>query len=281
MISSKELKYVGQNASKVPMPGVEYSLGVLKEMKRCYELFNEKYKGKEYSMLFSNAQELDFEILSKNLCHMLGVDFNILKGDSYANFRSEALKTNTNDMNSYSLLELILENMESVAMYDNDPNNCLRALNYYKSGIKCEILNKMSNFDKCNFAAINCKGEAPDVDYNLQKMLFVPSNQENTPYYLMIITKEDGLDKYVVKSLLAPKNPITFFANQEVIIPTQIIINDGVKFQKNIATAEEKLALITMYMNIISKYKLSNKLNIFADYESLLNDLTKVKTLKR
>ena len=66
MITTKELQYVDLFASKIPMPGIEYSLETLDYIKRCLESFNEKYKGKEYSIIFSNGDEIQLEIQSKN-----------------------------------------------------------------------------------------------------------------------------------------------------------------------------------------------------------------------
>ena len=42
MLTMKELQYVDLWANKTPMPGYDYSLDILKKMKKCYELYNEK-----------------------------------------------------------------------------------------------------------------------------------------------------------------------------------------------------------------------------------------------
>lgn len=48
-----------------------------------------------------------------NLCHMLGIDYNNLKGEYFNLFRKEVLKTE-DDLRSYDLLKLIIENIEDV-----------------------------------------------------------------------------------------------------------------------------------------------------------------------
>ena len=283
MISTKELRYVDQWANRIPMPGIEYSLNVLKEIKKCYDLYNEKYKDKEYSIIFSNSEEIDFEILSKNLCHMLGIDYNNIKSEYFNNYRESVFGTSADDFNSYTLLELIIENMDKIAELDNDPNVSEKVINYYKSAIKCSIFNKFSNFDKFNFGAINYIGDKDEVEYENQKLLFVSSNEAVTPYFMMGIKKVD-FDygpKYLVFSLLAPQKPDYFFKNQEVVIPTQILISNNSNLNKVVSTPEEKLHLLRMYSDIINKYNIPNRINIYGDYESVLNETVNIKKLHK
>ena len=48
MISSMELRYVNSWASKIPMPGYDYSKMVIDNIKRWYEMYENRYKDKEY-----------------------------------------------------------------------------------------------------------------------------------------------------------------------------------------------------------------------------------------
>ena len=279
MITSKELKYVDNWASKIPMPGVEYSKAVLEEIRKCYETFNKKYKDKEYSMIFSDSEEIEFEIQDKNLCHMLGIDYSNIKGSFFDNYRLDVFNVGTSNFKSYDLIEMILSNADKVAEYDNDPNNRAKAINYYKSAIKCAIFNKLMDFEKFNFGVINYVGDKEDVDYKKQKLFFIPSNEALTPYFMMTIKQDEEVDcqKYVVSSLSAPQTPKIYFDNQEVIIPTQILISDNDNLKKVEATAEEKIQLLTMYKSIINEYNIPCRINIYGDYESILNDLANKK----
>lgn len=278
MISLKELQYVSSWANRIPMPGIEYSIEILDEIEKCYNLYKEKYLEKNYSIIFSNSEEIDFEILSKNMCHMMGIDYNNIKGEYFDNYRQDAFGTSATDISSFQLLELILENKQRVAELDNDSSNSAKAINYYKSAIKCAIFNKFSDFEKFNFAAINCSVDE-DAKYEGRKFLFIPSNEGTVPYFMMNIIKDNG--KYVVSSLMAPDNPREIFDNQEVVIPTQILITNNDILRKVSASPEEKIQLITMYTNIINRYGLQNRLNIFGDYETTLNELANTKLLKR
>lgn len=283
MISSKELKYVGLWANKVPMPGYEYSMDILNQIEECYNIFANKYSNKEYSFIFSNSEEIDFTITSKNLCHMLGIDYSNITNNFFDAYRKEVFGTAVNDFNSYRLLELLLEHKEKVAEMDNDSNNNAKAINYYKSAIKCTIFKKFSDFDKFNFAVINYVGNYPNVDYTKEKVLFMPSNEALTPYFMMNIVLDSASQEpiYVVKSLSAPVDPKEYFDDQEVIIPTQILYSDNSELRKIIATPEEKLQLLTMYSNIVNKYGVANNLDISGDYAAVLNEQANRKILTR
>ena len=95
MITTKELQYVEAWASKSPMQGEEYSTRVVSEMKECYETYKQKYKNKEYNLIFSNGQEITFEIMESNLCHMLGIEYQNIKGEYFKKYRREILKIQT------------------------------------------------------------------------------------------------------------------------------------------------------------------------------------------
>lgn len=282
MITSKELRYVNLWANKVPMPGIEYSIKVLREIESCYKLYNEKCMDKEYSFIFSNSDEVDFEIKNKNLCHLLGIDYKNIKGPYFDNYRKTAFG-NLSDISSYELIELIIENMDCVALLDNDRDNKAKAINYYKSSIKCAIFNKLCNFDKINFGAINYTGNREEFNYDKQKILFIPSNEAVIPYFMMVIKEDNGdvTGKYIPVSLMAPENPLEFFENQEVIIPTQILVSDNSNLSKVIATPEDKIRLLTMYSDIINKYGIANNINIYGDYLATLNELSNSKVYSK
>ena len=76
--------------------------------------------------------------------------------------------------------------------------------------------------------------------------------------------------KYIVETLIAPTNVDNFFNEQEVVIPTQILITTEEKMDKIEAKPNEKIALLNQYKSIINQYKFPNRLNIYGDYESML-----------
>lgn len=275
MITSKELQYVEVWTNKIPMSGYEYSIRVLNELKNCAEQFNKKYRDKEYNFIFSNGEEIKFQILDKNLCHMLGIDYNNIKGEYFNNYRLNVLVTGCTNLSSYELLELILENVESVAEMDNEKNCKEKVINYYKSGIKCEIFNKLSNFEQFDFGAINYNPGDGKYEYEKQKIFFIPSNESVCPYFMMGIKKDsDESYGYIVNTLFAPIDANKYFDNQEVIIPTQILVSDNTDLKKLQASASEKIRLLTMYKSIINQYNILNRINIYGDYESVLNDIS-------
>ena len=82
MITLRELEYVNGWARKVPYPGIEYAEKTAEKLVNAYEDFNNLYKDKKYDIITSSGEQILFEILDKNLCHMLGVDYKNLT-DSY------------------------------------------------------------------------------------------------------------------------------------------------------------------------------------------------------
>lgn len=283
MITAKELQYVDLWASKIPMPGEEYSKQVVEEIKECYETYKQKYQNKEYNLTFSNGEEIDFEIMQFNLCHMLGIDYQNIKSDFFDEYRRNILNIQTQSFTSLDLLESILEHSDKVVKNDNDIKNRAKILNYYKSQIKCNIFKKLSDFEKFNFAAINYNPQDNRYDYDKQKLLFIPSNESVCPYFVMGIkmSEYEKIQKYIVNTLMALQEPKRFFENQEVIIPTQILVSDNNELRKLNASAEEKIQLLTMYKNIINTYNIPNKLNISGDYEAMLNQMALIEQNKK
>ncbi|MBE6160627.1 MAG: hypothetical protein E7158_00195 [Firmicutes bacterium] len=280
MISRKELQYVDVWANRTPMPGYDHSILVLEEIKSAVELYNEVYKEKEFTITLSNSEEITFEILSKNLCHMLGIDHKNIINEYFKDYRQEVFGSDE-ALSSFELLQAIVENMEKVAQLDNDENNKAKAINYYKSAVKCAIFNSFSDFGKFNFATINYNGIYEERDYTNFKYLFVPSNELLAPYFMMGIDKDESTDSHYVTTLMAPTNPKDYFNKQEVLIPTQIFISTADSLTKLVATPEEKIQLLTMYSNIVNKYGIENRINIYGDYAAMLNDLTNRKSLKK
>lgn len=263
MISLKELNYVDSWARKAPYPGRKYATETLENMKILLEKFNKVYKNKDYSIIFSDSTELNFEIFDYNVCHMLGVDYKNLFEEQYDSFLKNVLsldKENTK-ISSFNIINRILENYEEVIKYDESCE--YRAINYYKSRIKCTIFEQLNQMDSFNFGKLDTENDS--------KILYFPSNEIICPYFIARLEKGIDQEKYSISSLLAPKNDeIKPFFKRKSAIPTQIIIDDNNNLHKLEATSKEKLNLFNQYKSIISTYGMENKLDIFGDYISTL-----------
>lgn len=279
MISQKEMQYIDAWANRIPMPGVEYSKAVMEDLKKSYEKYKDKYMNKDYTFILSNGEEINFEILVINLCHLLGIDYNSIKGEYFDNYRKDVLQMGTSNFTSFELLETILEYSDKIVELDNDSSNRFKLINYYKSQIKCNIFNKISDFENFSFATINYDPKDGKFNYENQKLLFMPSNEILYPYFMMglklsnVTQDKDCIRKFVPSTLLAPQDSKKYFENQEVMIPTKIFVSDNYNLSTYNASAEDKIKLLTMYKAIIHKYGISNYLNISGDYESMLNDI--------
>ncbi len=278
MITLKELSYVSDWARKTPYPGIKYAEDVVRKLFQAVENYNENYKEKEYDIILSDGSQFTFEIACKNLCHMLGIDFKNLSNDYFKCFRENVLGTNTFD-GSYGFLQLLLEHIDDVLKYDYEHGG---VFNYYKMMVKCSIFEKLSNFSDFNFGVINFdkptfieNSNGSTFHGNAEKFLYVQSNEQNCPYFMMGILKDkfDGPEElqsnYVVETLFAPINIRNIFYGQKVAIPTQILII-GDTMEKLEATAREKLALINQYKAIVAEYGIPNNIDIYGDYLATL-----------
>lgn len=283
MITNKELGYVSSWASRAPYPGIDYATKAAENLKMAFDNYNKFYSGKEYDIVLSNGEELLFEILNMNLCHMLGIDYKNLSGEYFDSFRQLILPEYQNG--SYNMLKSIIDNIDNVLKYDYD--NGGKILNYYRIMIKCAIFDKLSDFSKFNFGIINFdkdkyfKSSGNNYSGRSSKLLYVQSNEAVVPYFMMGIlpsTEDTNLTKYAVETLIAPTNTKDFFNGQEVTIPTQILVNTDTSMDRFEATSEEKIALLNQYKSIISNYGLKNNINIQSDYEAMLVEASKVRT---
>lgn len=252
MISIKELDYVNLWANKVPYPGEDYCNDVKLKLQNAFNLFNSSYANKKYNISFSNNEEIEFQILSKNICHMLGIDYKNLSGEYFKNVREEIFNINSDtNISSYELLECVVDNIDKVIKYDSSHNS--RILNYYKVLIKCEIFSKLADLSNFNYGCINFDKEIylknnPDIKFqsNATKFLYTPSDEIVSSHFMMGLKKDefqkynyDSCDEefenesesssYIVETLIAPQNVRipSFFKDQQVIIPTQIITDDN------------------------------------------------------
>lgn len=290
MITRKELSFVTSWANRVPYPGLDYATTALEKLAEAIEYYNRYYNNKQYELILSNSEQLSFEILSKNLCHLVGIDYKNLTGDYFTNYRESVLNLDYIPK-SYELLQAIINNMDEVLRYDYDYNG--KAINYYRIMVKCAIFEKLSDFSRFNFGVINFDKDTYQTlsDYQISsksnKFLYVQSNEPSAPYFMMGILSEDkeeqeesNQDKYVAETLIAPTNTKDFFNNQEVVIPTQILVTTEEKMEKKEASPSEKIALLNQYKSIIETYSIPSRINIYGDYESILasSSVTKKKT---
>ena len=114
MITKREMGYVNNWPSKIPYPGDDYCAQTLEKLKRCFELYNNEYLNRRYTIQFSNNEEVDFAIEDKNLAHILGVDYKNLMKDIFMNYRKNILDIDYDQqVSSYMLLCKIIDNIEN------------------------------------------------------------------------------------------------------------------------------------------------------------------------
>ena len=288
MITRKELGYVKEWANRIPYPGLEYAEEAMSKLKNALDNYNKFYNNKQYELILSNGEEFSFEILNKNLCHLLGIDYKNLSSDYCESYRKDVLKLDY-VTKSYELLCSLIDNIDDVLKYDYDRGG--KIINYYRVMVKCAIFEKLSDFSRFNFGVINfdknvyMKNCVNPMSANSTKFLYGNSGETGVPYFMMGILKDGARygddeisENYVAETLIAPTNVGDFFNGQEVSIPTQILITTDDKMEKVTATPAEKIALLNQYRQIIKDNNLPCNINIFGDYENILSEQVNIKT---
>lgn len=282
MISKKELSYVNAWPNRTPYPGDEYASEVLEQLKECLELFEQEYLNQVYNVSFTNNEEIEFQILDKNLCHILGVDYKNLIGDYFDDYRESVLNIKPGMIfGSYDLLNIIVSNLEKVFKYDAI-NKANKAINYYRVAVKCAIFKKLADLSAFNYGCINFNKAVynelyPNLPFgsNSTRLLYTDSDEIISPLFMMGLKQPENSELYIVETLFSPEQAERFFNKQEVIIPTQIITDNNGILEKKLATPSEKIKLLKSYQSLIIANKFPNMINIYGDYYSMLISLDK------
>ena len=290
MISKKELSYVNAWPNRTPYPGDEYASEVLGQLKECLELFEQEYLKQVYNVSFTNNEEIEFQILDKNLCHILGVDYKNLSGDYFDDYRERVLNIKPGMVfSSYDLLNIIVSNLEKVFKYDAI-NKANKAINYYRVAVKCAIFKKLADLSAFNYGCINFNKAIynelyPNLPFgsNSTRLLYTDSDEIISPLFMMGLKQTENSELYIVETLFSPEQAERFFNKQEVIIPTQIITDNNGILEKKLATPSEKIKLLKSYQSLIIANKFPNMINIYGDYYSMLisQDKEEQKKLKK
>lgn len=292
-MNKEYLGYVNKWTKKVPYPGKLYAFGAMKKLVECFDAYILCCRDKKYYMTLSNGEYISLEMVTNNLCYLLGINCSDLISDYYKRFRMMVLGKD-DFSNSYDLLLAIIKNANEVVEYDDRLNKqgCSTTLNYYNIMVKCTAFLKMLNLSKNNFGIINIDESALKVSGgaefyhkdnncyfgNTSKFIYLKSDDDNVdiPYYMMGI-KEDkflGDNKYIVESILVPRKGQfrTLFNNQEVVIPTEIVSDMGVNniFIDSQITDEERESFEKEYEAYIEKYNFSNKLVLDSNDKKLI-----------
>lgn len=276
MISRKELQYVSKQVKDVPFPGVNYAADVMENLQAAFKAYEQKYQDKSYNFMLSNGEEFTFEILAKNLAHLLGINYKNLLSDFMEPVRTRELGLKPGEQTtSFEILKIIIDRAEDIIKHDSTAKN-RKILNYYKIMIRCIAFSKLSTFESFDFGCINFDKEKYSQTGQLfpgdsTKILFTPSDEAITPYFIMGLKKaEDGI--YIPETVMAPENFYKYLIDQTLLLPIQVIISSNDELNKICATPAEKLNLLNMYKGLIGLYQTNSFIDIFADYESTLKE---------
>ena len=108
MISMVELRYVQNFARFAPYPGDEYARNVIEKLAKANQIFHDKYEGKQYSLILSNGEEFHFEVKTKNMAHILGIDVKNLTIPEMSDARKILGYKATDNIFAYDVLNRII-----------------------------------------------------------------------------------------------------------------------------------------------------------------------------
>ena len=276
MISSKEMKYVNAK-NEVPYPGDNYSKDALLELKNALYLYEAYYKDREYDVVFSNGENLEFSIPEKNLSHIVGLNYNVFKDNNIA----EKICGN-NDIASYELIKLILENENDILKLNETNNYSL--INFYRLKSRSEVFTKFSNFTDFNFGCIFFdedigKKNGYSTNMKSKKYLFTESDDPGYDHYMLAIAYNEQFNNPYVESLFLNKYSSEMFKEQEIAMPTLISTTTPKSYEKKEATSSQKLKLIKSFVELEKKY--GAKFSFYNDYVSLLAEQAREESRKK
>ena len=287
MISKQEVKYFNSLAKDVPFPGTDYAYDVINRLSKALNIFKSKYDGKTYNILLSDGEEITFEMQSRYLAHLLGIDYKTLVNDE--NMKKLLYDIlgfeDDNQINSYSVLCRIVENGDRVI--DNDELSFDKILNYYKIMSKVSCFECLAGFNEFNFGylAFDKKIFERRIGNNFTPnsvgYIFSKTEEKFAPLCMMGLKYDNYLDAMIPETFITPPNFADYLYCQELLLPIQLVISDDINLTKLSATPEEKIRLLNWFKSLIKTYDTNSFINVFGDYEMTLNEMaTKRKILK-
>ncbi len=281
MISKRELRSVDKSPDYAFFPGIDYAENVITKLQESFEIFESELRSVVFNISFSNNKEIRFQILDKNLCHMLGIDSTYIKKSSA---HKKILGFNSEDfIDSYALLESIMENLDTILEHDSDPKR-KRFLNYYRLSVKNDIFMKIASIKDLDFGCINFNPEIfisetghQREPFRSTKLLYMLSDEIISPYYMIGLIKQKQGDQtpYAVETIIAPEQFTDYFNSQEVVIPTQLLIESQNEWNKKQTSPSQKIRLLKDYKSLITEHNLPDGMNVYGDYLSQLMEQEK------
>ena len=273
MINKEELQYASKSSISVPYPGDDYAYDTINRLSYALMMFKKRYEDKRIHLLLNNGEGLSFEIRSKNLAHLFGIDYRELTTNPVMKpLLSSVLGFGEKEViNSYELISRIIENADKVIEYDE--NHFHKILNYYKVMVKTTCFIKMSAFDKFNFGVINFdkrtyeKTVGKSFYPNASKYLLLPMDEELVQFCMLGLVYDKYSGMMVPETFMTPTIFHRYFIRQEFLLPKEIVIDGNNEFKHAVASREDKKQLLNIYKSIILTYKTNSTINEVGKYK--------------
>lgn len=206
-------------------PGRSVANFVFSELETAIEIYENKFKGKQYKFSFSDGTEMSLEFFPQDIAKLLGIDL-------YSHNFIDKFNFKPNDyINTYDSLRWFVD--EKDELIEKDRLYPPVVFNYYKIEQRIEMFKRLMEIDFNNFmfGAIdfstynffNVCGRV--YDEKASKVLFFKQNELEKPYLLLgttVYDEEENLE--VPQTILSPYDYTYFFKDQDVILPTSLTV---------------------------------------------------------
>ena len=256
-MKKEDTRYIDSWAKKVPYPGIEYCSTVLDKLEECYNLF----RTKKYTIELSDDEKINLYIWSKNMCHLLGIDFKNISKENFDSYRKYILGLKEK-YDSIDLVRGIIENKDKVLSYDEERNRSY-ALNFYRIDATCEAYKNLSNLTKFDFGCITPRTKNSGLNGKFQtepyKFLYKKSDSEAFSHYILAMKKYNNKENdYFADTYLAYGKTKPFFDGQDITVPYLV------QTDSNIYTAsrEQIIKLLKEYKDVVDEYNIKARMKI-------------------
>lgn len=262
MIRPEDIYHIDDWARKAPFPGKNYAIDTMNKLNDAYIKYSDLFKDMNYKLNLSSGENVNFKMYDMNMASLLGLETQNLISEQLHQTVLDVLGINSySERRGFEYLKKIIERADEVI--ENDSlDYSYKILNYYRVNVKSSIFQEFPSFDEFEYGIINNQDSYRCINGYNAKYLFVRTNEELTPYFIMSLRydKEKGI--YVPTTLLAMKQIGTFIDKQELVLPLNLTTTYFNKTDMIDITPKEKIQLLNMYRDIIKKYHTDTKINL-------------------
>lgn len=262
MIRPEDIFYIDNWARKAPFPGKDYAINTMDKLYEAYIKYRDVFKDMDYKLKLSSGETVNFKMYDMNIPSLLGLETQNLISEQLHQTVLDVLGINSySERRGFEYLKKIIERADEVIKNDS-LDYSYKILNYYRVKVKSSIFQELPCFDEFDYGIINNQESHRCINGYNSKYIFIRTNEELTPYFIMSLRYDKDKGIYVPTTLLAMRQLGTFIDKQELVLPLNLTTTYFNKTDMVDATPKEKIQLLNMYRDIIKQYHTDTKINL-------------------